>query len=108
MAPQRRLVTLAARRTGFSRLSVLTFLHSGFVDSNHEVLFSGLRPTDAAEVLTALEEREFRWPLGRSPGLRVHLDPKDLVYRTRIDLAAPGSLAKGPSGLRFSTSPSWA
>src|SRR5690606_1177238 len=100
LAPQRRLVIIAAAGLVFLGLAVLTF--SLALRGGHEVLFSRLHPQDAAEVLTALEEAGIPYTLRQDPlGRAVISIPRDMVYRTRIDLASQGIPRRGSVGFEI-------
>lgn len=97
---QRRLIAVGAAGLVFVSLAALTF--SYWVRPSHEVLFSQLHAQDAAAVLTALEESGIPYTLQQDAlGRAVISVPRDVVYRTRISLAAQGIPRQGSVGFEI-------
>ena len=96
----RRLLIVGAAGVVFLGLALLTFtLGSG---NQQEVLFSRLHAADAAEVLQQLEEAGIPYTLQQDlAGRAVISVPRDLVYRTRIELAAQGIPRQGSVGFEI-------
>ncbi len=68
----------------------------------HEVLFSRLHASDAAEVLQFLEEQGIPYTLQQDLAGRAIISvPRDVVYRTRIELAAKGIPRQGSVGFEI-------
>lgn len=100
MSTARRWTLLGAAGGVFLVLIFLAFGLTG--SSGREVLFSGLSGADAAEVLQFLDERGIPYHLSQdSTGKAAISVPKDLVYRTRIDLAAEGVPRQGSVGFEI-------
>lgn len=100
MPAPRRLVIVGAAGVVFVALALLTFVMG--TGQRHEVLFSRLHAGDAAEVLQLLEEQGIPYTLQQDLAGRAIISvPRDVVYRTRIELAAQGIPRQGSVGFEI-------
>jgi len=100
LPPQRRLVMLGAAGLVFLSLAALTL--SLRLRPGYEVLFSRLHAQDAALVLAELEGAGIPYKIEQdSLGRAVISVPRDVVYRTRISLAAEGIPRQGSVGFEI-------
>ncbi len=100
MSAKRRLLLAGSAGVVFLLLLLLAIRLPA--DNNHEVLFSGLGAADAAEVLARLDDSGIPWRLvSGADGSASILVPRNLVYRTRIDLAAAGVPRQGSIGFEI-------
>lgn len=100
MPPPRRLVIGGAALFVFVSLALVALLWG--TGQRHEVLFSRLHASDAAEVLQFLDEQGVPYTLQQDLAGRAIISvPRDVVYRTRIELAAKGIPRQGSVGFEI-------
>lgn len=100
MPPSRRLLIGGAALVVFVSLALAALVWG--TGQRHEVLFSRLHASDAAEVLQFLEEQGIPYTLQQDLAGRAIISvPRDVVYRTRIELAAKGIPRQGSVGFEI-------